>query len=284
MDIGASGIIFGFVVVLWIAYVLPLVLLRYDEAQRKIPIAGSFSRVIPRSRPRAETHAEAEGEEMSEADREAQWQAEREHRRAARAARQEVRESARRAARRRRTVLYLVSYAALMIGAAAAMRFIPLWTVSIGVALVAAWLVACRYQVVIERSLTGGHGQRAQAESTTVAIPADAENTVILSGQFEDYDSDILHVMERIALERNALEEQLQIAVPSASSSGGTLWDPLPVTLPTYVTKPRAGRTVRTIDFAQSGTWTSGHIEGEQTEMPTAAAANDDERPEAVGS
>lgn len=284
MDIGASGIIFGFVVVLWIAYVLPLVLTRYDEAQRKIPIAGSFSRVIPRARLKTEAHAAAEGEEMSEADLEAQRQAERERRRAARAAREEVRESARRAAQRRRVVLYAVSYAALMIGAAAAMRFIPVWTVGIGVALVAAWLVACRYQVVIERSLTGGQSQAAQAERARVAIPADAENTVVLSGQFEDYDGDILHVMERIALERNALDEQLQIAVPSAASSGGTLWDPLPVTVPTYVTKPRAGRTVRTIDFAQPGTWTSGHIEGEQTEFPTTAVADDDVRPEAVGS
>ena len=54
------------------------------------------------------------------------------------------------------------------------------------------------------------------------------------------------------------------------------VWDPLPVTLPTYVTKPRAGRTVRTIDFDAPGVWTSGHIEGEELELPLADAPGDD--------
>ena len=39
-----------------------------------------------------------------------------------------------------------------------------------------------------------------------------------------------------------------------------TLWDPVPVTLPTYVTKPAATRrTVRTIALDDSGVWTSGN-------------------------
>ena len=42
------------------------------------------------------------------------------------------------------------------------------------------------------------------------------------------------------------------------TEDGGSLWDPLPVTLPTYVTKPKARRTVRTIDLGEPGTWTSG--------------------------
>ena len=37
-----------------------------------------------------------------------------------------------------------------------------------------------------------------------------------------------------------------------------TLWDPMPVTLPTYVTKPAARRTVRTIDLDSTGVWSSG--------------------------
>jgi hypothetical protein len=30
----------------------------------------------------------------------------------------------------------------------------------------------------------------------------------------------------------------------------GTLWDPIPITMPTYVSKPLAPRTVRTIDLS----------------------------------
>jgi hypothetical protein len=43
-----------------------------------------------------------------------------------------------------------------------------------------------------------------------------------------------------------------------------TLWDPVPVTLPTYVSKPPAARrTVRTIDLDDTGVWTSGRTEAD---------------------
>ncbi|MET9023387.1 hypothetical protein ABZV93_25780 [Actinopolymorpha sp. NPDC004070] len=42
---------------------------------------------------------------------------------------------------------------------------------------------------------------------------------------------------------------------PSVPS--GELWDPVRVPLPTYVTKAKAPRTVRTVDLAQSGVWAS---------------------------
>ena len=84
------------------------------------------------------------------------------------------------------------------------------------------------------------------------------------------------HIMESIALESDALDEQLVIAAPSVATTGDLVWDPLPVTVPTYVTKPRAGRTVRTIDFAQPGAWTSGHVEGEDVELPSLEPASDD--------
>lgn len=51
--------------------------------------------------------------------------------------------------------------------------------------------------------------------------------------------------------------ETVVVSVPTVD--GGSLWDPLPVTLPTYVTKRRATRTVRTIDLNEPGAWTSGH-------------------------
>jgi hypothetical protein len=41
------------------------------------------------------------------------------------------------------------------------------------------------------------------------------------------------------------------------------VWDPVPVTLPTYVGKPTAHRTVRTIDLDATGVWTSGRTEAD---------------------
>ena len=37
----------------------------------------------------------------------------------------------------------------------------------------------------------------------------------------------------------------------------------MPVTLPTYVSKPAAHRTVRTIDLDSTGVWTSGRSEAD---------------------
>ena len=47
------------------------------------------------------------------------------------------------------------------------------------------------------------------------------------------------------------------------STADPTLWDPVPVTLPTYVGKAAAQRTVRTIDLDATGVWTSGRTEAD---------------------
>ena len=51
--------------------------------------------------------------------------------------------------------------------------------------------------------------------------------------------------------------------------------------VPTYVTKPKANRSIRTIDLEAPGTWTSGHVEGERTEMPRQQSTEEHRR--AVG-
>jgi hypothetical protein len=70
--------------------------------------------------------------------------------------------------------------------------------------------------------------------------------------------------------------------------SAGSLWDPLPVTLPTYVTKPRANRSVRTIDLSAPGVSSSGRDAAASAlvaEAATAgAAAGEDAAARAVGS
>ena len=67
------------------------------------------------------------------------------------------------------------------------------------------------------------------------------------------------------------------VAVPTVD--GGSLWDPLPVTLPTYVTKPKARRTVRTIDLSEPGTWSSGRSDEDSQLVAQAQAEQDAGRP-----
>ena len=62
----------------------------------------------------------------------------------------------------------------------------------------------------------------------------------------------------------DALDQKIQIAVPVGATAGSGLWDPLPVTLPTYVSKPAATRrTVQTIDLESTGVWSSGRSESD---------------------
>lgn len=278
---GASGLIFAFVVVVWLAYVVPVVLRRYDEASKNqgLTQTDGRGRVLSRlgRRPLAEGAETAPAAASAAVSEDAKRQA-------ARAAGRPV---SRQAARRRRRVLItLLTLVVVTAGAVAATPLALAW-VAAPVGLTVAWLVTCRIQVRGELGLGTGSlrlrrsGAASPAKRSSTA--ADDEATVVLSGQFEDIDPDRPHVMQQVELEADALDEQLQIAVPSISTTGEALWDPLPVTLPTYVTKPRAGRTVRSIDFGQPGTWTSGHIEGENVELPTPRDDDASDTQRAVG-
>lgn len=281
----SSGLIIAFVVVVWAAYFIPLALRRYDEASKNASVetTGALSRVITRPMSKVQTAVD-----QAPPARAAAAQPKAVDRPAARLA----------AKRRRRTLLTLLFFT-VVVGALAGFGIIALHWVAAPVALVGAWLVACRIQVRGERGLARPKASRlkvklpkrklpkaklpkTQRQGAATATAADEEDTVIVSGQFEDIDPGRKHEMEVVALEADALDDQIVIAVPSISTGGEALWDPLPVTLPTYVTKPRAGRTVRTIDFSQPHTWTSGHIEGEDVELPSRRDEGGDER-RAVG-
>jgi hypothetical protein len=313
----SSGLIIAFVVVVWAAYAVPLALRRYDEASKNASVetTGGLSRVISRSSGKSGAKAAPQPEPKTEAPA---------------VTRSIDRPAARLAARRRRrTLLILLTVTAIVGGLAGFAVIAPYW-VAAPIALVVAWLVACRIQVRGERGIAGSRPARskparskparsklgrvklsslrlpsltlpriarpvAAVGKTKVKAPskvkvkassknkaADEEDTVIVSGQFEDVDPGRKHQMEDVPLEVDALDDQIVIAVPSMATTGEALWDPLPVTLPTYVTKPRAGRTVRTIDFSQPHTWTSGHIEGEDVELPKRADDEGDQR-RAVG-
>lgn len=287
--VGANGLIVAFVVAVWAAYFVPLVLRRYDEASssESLESLSPLSRVVSGRRAEGPT-PEIDVAEADETEKDPE---------PARPVREpqpvERRAAVVAARRRRRTLLTLLGALAVVAGLAGFAIVPPVW-VAAPAALVVAWLVACRVQVRAERGIARPRAERRSLASRLPAVtfPArdkaaeraarrpsphsvDDEHTVVVSHQFEDVEPDRKHVMQRAELPADALEEKLQIAVPSVATNGTPLWDPLPVTLPTYVTKPRVGRTVRTIDFDAPGTWTSGHVEGEDVELPGRPAAGD---------
>lgn len=256
-----AGLLYAAIIVGWAAYLIPHALRRYDEAARsrsidrfssamrvlgRKPASDAVSAVKPSGSPPPPTQDPP-----------------------ARPPHAAERAAARAAARRRRRVLALLLLSMLSTAGAAALAYLPWWSVAIPSTLTVLFLYACARRVRREseayweraappaRPATrvdsaygslrrtpeparGSEGASAAAtgEGRTAAVGDDDEPTVII---------------ER--------EQQPQVAVTVETSDGDVLWDPVPVTLPTYVNKPKARRTIRTIDLDQPGTWTSGNTE-----------------------
>ncbi len=172
------------------------------------------------------------------------------------------RTATRRATERRRRVLLVLLGANVMVAAVALAGAVGWVWQSVPVALVVVWLVLCRVMVKSERALT-----RALV-TPQVPVEEDALDEAVP----EEYD-----------VARN--EQGFDEVAPEAETStipavDADLWDPMPVTLPTYVGKDKAvRRTVRTIDLGAPDTWTSGRTDESAEIAREADAARDTDQP-----
>lgn len=192
------------------------------------------------------------------------------------------REASRRATARRRNVLSVILGFNVVVAALAAAGVFGWAWQAIPVVLLVAWLVACRLMV---KSEIAADGVLLAPQAHTPTDEMDAA----------EHDTDQEEVPADYDVDRN--EQGFDEVAPTAETSTMTavdagLWDPLPMTLPTYVNKPAATRrSVRTIDLGEPGAWTSGRTE-ESAEIAreadaAAKAARDDKGSEprkAVGS
>jgi hypothetical protein len=148
-----------------------------------------------------------------------------------------------RATKRRRRVLSVLLLALVAVVAACATGRLSWSYVAIPATLLVAWLVACRLMVKRERA-------RLRVEV------ADLDEGDLVDG------------------EESAPTGPIATVEPPAEAAAEGLWDPVPVTLPTYVSKPPARRSVRTIDLDSTGVWTSGRTEADSALAREAEAAD----------
>lgn len=213
------------------------------------------------------------------------------------------RKAARAAARRRRHILSFLLLCTVATSVAAYLAYVPWWSVAIPAGLTLAYLVLCRTQVRREslhdfdvlvgqaeedgdRTVVPRRAARVEAQDGTTRQPPAPAATAVAERIDEHGVADFDDTEDTVGIEVALLDA---IVVPT--EDGGSLWDPLPVTLPTYVSKPKAKRTVRTIDLGEPGTWTSGRT-AEDTQIVARAAADeadaevaaDAEQQRAVGS
>jgi hypothetical protein len=170
-----------------------------------------------------------------------------------------TRAAARRAAQRRRRVLLALLLALVVVTLTSYLGYTPWWSTAAPGGLVAAFLVIARLTVraqQVRRAAPVQPAARPEAAPATGAVPpvpADVE---------PDLGREDTQGLSR---------EQLAEAVAAPLVDDGGLWDPLPMTLPTYVNKARARRTVRTIEI--TGMTSSGHDAADTALARTAAEA-----------
>jgi len=280
-----SAVIFAALAVAWAVYLIPKALKHHDEVARTRPVEtfSSSMRVLARreavgktdtrltvtqSRRTVEQTAASTAASTAGANAPVRPSAAR-------------RTAAKAAARRRRRILMFLLSCDVLVGAAAALGHLQTWAPAIPGVLTVAYLVLCRTQVrhearpVVRRAPVAEEAPTPEVvEHVEVEVRVDEHRVA----HFDQESEDTMGV---------SVEELQSALAPTAD--GGTLWDPLPVTLPTYVGKPTAKRTVRTIDLGEPGTWTSGRtaedalIAAEATAAATPADRSEGPTQHAVG-
>jgi hypothetical protein len=163
-------------------------------------------------------------------------------------------ESTRRATQRRRRVLAAILFANAVVVSLAAAPVISWWYVAAPAVLLVAWLVACRLMV-----------RKEQAWTPSLLVPRTAPAAEVATSDEVVTDEPDVELTGDLP------------AIPAILDSEPTdpaLWDPVPVTLPTYVGKSAARRSVRTIDLDSTGVWTSGRSDSDSALAREAESAD----------
>lgn len=234
-----SALIFVALAVAWAVYLVPKALKHHDEVQRSRSV-DRFShtmRVLARREPVSRRDARlvvTPGRSTSVPVVETKGPEPKVLTVAAR------REAANRAARRRRNVLGTVVLLNVAVLAAAGAGVFSWWYAAEPATLLVAWLVACRLMVRKERAVP-----------VPVARPAARVAT--------DLDDDTSTGIPPVTDEAAGPIAEEAVTASSLVATDPSMWDMVPVTLPTYVSKPAAvRRSVQTIDLDSTGVWSSG--------------------------
>lgn len=227
-----EAVIFGVLVVAWIAYLVPwFVMRRHDhvEDSREVPDFPESMAIVRDGRLSISSDAP-----QDEPDLEVATPFTRAH------ARHEVRLAwAEAAVRRRRTLAVLLGLTTVC-SVLAVTSVLSWWFAAVCAFLVVVFLVISRISVV---AMSKRFDRRMELidkgwDETTVAINLDDMTPGVDGGPKSDEQAP-----EGYSVELN----------PPEARKPGSLWEAVPVTVPTYVSKPVAARTVRTIDLSAPG-------------------------------
>lgn len=250
MPVDLSAVIFVVLALAWALYLIPKALQHHDEvaAERLDESHSDRARVVTRRRRTEEVmvvedhgqRASTERPELSAMGR---------------------------AARNRRRVLGGLLLALAAVWGLTWFAYLPSWAPAVPTLAVVGWLVLARVSVVRMKRRESIRPQRPVAEESPLAEDAQVVERAqqLTRDPVATSHASTLDARPEVVAEQQALADD------------GSLWDPLPLTLPTYVGKATARRTVRTIEL--TGVTSSGHDESDSAlarEVTGSAADGED--------
>ena len=224
LGVGTTGVIFAAIAIAWLAYLVPHFVRRRDDDEllEDSDPADRFSDSMRIVRYGTAPLLDQDLEEIASFEVSTPQ--------TRRAAVNDLRRLERVAAsRRRRVLLVLMAAVSVVIGLCAA-HLIPWWSAAIPGGLLLIFVAVARISVrVMLKGLDTRYAEIRHGNN---------ESTIFLS--------------------RKDFAKLATMADPSTGKTDsakrpGMLWDPIPITMPTYVSKPLAPRTVRTIDLSGPG-------------------------------
>ncbi len=306
---GLTGVIYAAIVVAWAIFLVPLALRRHDQTARNRSIErfSSTMRVLSTSGRRvgsrvvltpkrgtdrpapAESLPSTAGSTAAAERRPAGATEDKSH------ARPVSRPRARAAAARRRQVLRILVALTLLTGVVSLLGIVPAGSVVVPLAIIVGFLVLARRQVRLANEAYWEQASAARPAASNVvrrsAARVDASHGVTRSTAGVDAEDEgpsteeehapaddeptVTLTVEQLAAGAAVLAQQRTVAVSLATADGGSLWDPLPMTLPTYVGQAVARRSVRNISLGEPGSWSSGHSPAVTPAVTDAQAADD---------
>jgi hypothetical protein len=245
--VGTTGLIFAAIAIAWLAYLVPHFVRRRDD--ESLPDVDPADRFADSMRIIRNGTAPLLDQDL---ERIPTYEVSTPHTRRA-AIRDLHRQEMVAAARRRRVLLVLLATLSLVVGLCGT-GIVDWWTLAIPGGLLVAFVIGARISVgAIRRSLDARYEQIRNGSN---------ESTIFLSR--ED--------LAAVTGAKASPSAEGSRTKTDPSKSVGALWDPVPITKPTYVSKPLAPRTVRTIDL-------SGPTVAATTARPTVPVTADPPEP-----
>jgi len=214
---GTTGLIFGGLVAAWLVYLVPWYLSHRDQT----PIDVEHTLNFTDDAKLLHVSDDAEPDETADVSTPL-----------LRAAlKRELHVRSLKAARRRRRVLVLMLLSVLLLGVTTGLGLTRWWTVAVAGGALVVWLLGSRWSM-------GLLYRRLDSKLADVELYDDEETVAIAVNESSLGSVDDL-------LAEHELSIEISGPVPTMS-----LWDPIPVTAITYVSRPLTPRTVRTIDLS----------------------------------